>query len=91
MNAVKSYSGVLTEKKELKTGLKQDNTKWFNQEFIIKTNGKYPKTILFVAKAKAVEYLEKKNLGDEITVDFELDSKSTSSGTFTTATAVKIV
>lgn len=91
MEVKRSYTGILTEKKELKSGKKNDGTPWVNQEFLIRTDDKYPKTILFVAKAKAVDYLANKKVDDKIEVYFELDSKSTDKGTFTTATALKIV
>lgn len=72
---VNKYSGVLTEKKERKSGTTRDGKEWANQEFLIKTEGQYPKTILFLAKGKVLEYLNKKNEGDNVEVCYELESR----------------
>lgn len=72
---VNKYSGVITEKKERKSGTTKDGKDWVNQEFLIRTADQYPRTILFLAKGKVLDYLDKHNEGDTVEVCYNLESK----------------
>lgn len=89
-NQVNSYSGVITEKKEKKSGVTKDNKDWVNQDFIIQTNDKYPKIIKFTAKSNTIDSLDFKQVGESVSVDFIIEGKEYNGVVYNNVIATKI-
>ncbi len=89
-NQVNSYTGEITQIYEKKSGTSQNGKEWANQEFLIQTSDKYPKTIKFIAMGKAVEDLEKFREGNTVTVEFKIEAKEYKGVMYNNVIATKV-
>ena len=69
-------SGKVTHKGSIETVTGKDGTEYKSLEFVIKVpDDKYPKSLAFKAKGKAIEKAEKIKVGDEVKVMFNVSSR----------------
>lgn len=67
------------------------NGTWRKMEFVIETDGKYPKQIVFAAfKDEKIEQVERRRIGETITVKFDLESREFNDKYYTNANAYSI-
>jgi hypothetical protein len=70
--------------------LEQPTDKFQKRDFVIKTEGEYPKDICFQLINKGVDKLDHFSVGQTIEVHFDLQSKEYNGKWYTNATAWKI-
>ena len=82
-------TGVLEQKLAVVTGTGK-NGEWKKQEFILKTQGEYPKDVCLQAWGKTIDFLDKANTGDAISVQFDLESRENNGNWFSNIKAFRI-
>ena len=81
--------GQLVEILDKVTGEGRNGT-WEKQEFVIETQGQYPKKICFSLWGERTSYLEKLSQGDGIKVKFNVESREYKGKWYTDARAWRI-
>ena len=82
-------TGILKEKLELIKGVGVKG-EWKKQSFVIETPGEWAKLICFDVWGDTIQYLDKSNKGDSLTVDFDPESREYSGKWYTNLKAWKI-
>ena len=67
--------GKLTQIMPVENGTSQAGKEWRKREFVIETEGQYPKKIAFTLFGDKVTIIENYNVGDMIDVHFNLESR----------------
>ncbi|MFZ4798460.1 MAG: DUF3127 domain-containing protein [Bacteroidia bacterium] len=70
--------------------VKQISEKFSNQDFLIETDGQYPKKVLMQAMKSAQPYLDKLVLGDTGTFSFDAESREYNGKYYTNLKCFKI-
>ncbi len=74
-----------------KSGVSAKGSSWVAQEFIVETKEKYPKKIaMSLFGEEKVKLLENCLIGDELTVDFDIESKEYNGRWFTQCNAWRL-
>lgn len=68
-------SGKLIQKLPLQSGVGKTGTTWQKQEFVIETVETYPKKICANLWGDKVDVLEPINIGDQVTMSFNVESR----------------
>ncbi len=79
------FIGIVTEKKELKSGIsKAKGTAWTSQDFIIETVEQYPQRAIFSLFGDKTDLLQNIEINQPVTVKFNLSLNvfTTEKGTF---------
>ena len=71
--------------------VKQITEKFSNQDFLIETEGQYPKKLLMQANEKIRPYLDKLSMGDVKTFYFDVESRESNGKYYTNIKCFKIV
>lgn len=71
--------------------VKQISDKFSNQDFLIETEGQYPKKLLMQANEKIRPFLDKLVLGDTATFHFDVESREYNGKYYTNIKCFKIV
>lgn len=66
------------------------NGQWKKCEFVIETDGQYPKQICFALFKDKVELIERRQLGDVLTVKFDAESREYQGRYFTNLNAYSV-
>lgn len=81
--------GKLILKLETVTG-ESAKGQWSKKQFIIETAGQYPKQVCIMLWNDSIDYLEKYQIGDEITVSIEIESREYNDRWYTDVKAWKL-
>lgn len=84
-------TGKLILKLPLLSGTSKAGNNWQKQEFVIETNESYPKKICVNLWGDRIEQLNAFNIGDPITVSFDLESREFNGRWYTDLKAWKIM
>jgi len=81
--------GKLIQKLELVSG-NSSNGEWKKQQYIIETDGQYPKKVCLMLWNDSVSLLDKYNIGDEIISHINIESREYNDRWYTDVKAWKI-
>lgn len=81
--------GKVFKIKDKVTG-KSKNGTWVKQEFIVETNGEYPKKIAFSAWGDKTDIVSSLRVGEPVTVSFNAESREYNENWYTDLRAWKI-
>lgn len=82
-------SGKVVKVLEKMSGEGRNGT-WVKQEFVVETDGQYPKQVCFMAWGDKTEEVAKLNEGDPVTVSFDLQSREYNGRWYTDAKMWKL-
>lgn len=82
-------SGRFLQAFELKSGTSKAGNGWKSQDFLIETDEKYPKKIVFTVFSH-VDMIEGVKAGDIVDVNFEIESREWNGKWFTQAKAIGV-
>lgn len=82
-------TGILIAKLEPKTG-SGANGQWIIQEFVIETDGQYPKKIAIEAWNDKASIIQNTPIGAKITLDYSVESKEYNGKWYTKAKLFKV-
>ena len=84
-------SGKLIQKLPLQSGVGKTGTSWQKQEFVIETIETYPKKICANLWGEKTEALNALNIGDQVIMTFNLESREFNGKWYTKVKAWKVV
>lgn len=85
-----SQKGTVTKILDQQSGISANDKAWTKQEFVIQTEGEYPKSICFALFGEKCNYLVNLTEGQQVDVFFNLESKEYNGRYFTNINAWKI-
>jgi len=91
MSTSLEITGNIIKIDEPVSGTSKAGNKWTKQTFVIETEGEYPKKIALDCFGKTVELLQNSNVGDNITVSFNIESREHKEKWYTNINAWRIV
>ena len=85
-----TIEGKLIAKLEIEEGISASGNAWQKRNFILETEGKYPKKICFEAFGERVVQLDSIKVGSKVSVTFDCESREYNNKYYTTLKAWKI-
>ena len=82
--------GRIIHKLEPQTGAANSGKEWKKQDFVIETFDEYPKKICFECWNSTVEHLDNRNVGDNVQVSFNPESREYNERWYTSLKCWKI-
>ena len=70
-----SITGTITEILDIASGVSKAGNEWKKQEFILETEGQYPKKVCFTLFNDAIDFIDGHGIGEIVTVLFNLESR----------------
>lgn len=83
-------NGRLIQKLELQSGMSKSGSNWQKQEFIIETDEQYPKKICANLWGDKIDMLSSINIGDNVVLSFNLESREYNGKWYTDVKAWKL-
>ena len=83
-----TIKGKVTHKLEVESG-QGANGEWRKQSFVLETEGEYPKSVCFETWGAKVDVTDNFEIGQEVTVHYNLESREYNERWYTTAKAWK--
>lgn len=83
-------NGKLIQKLELQSGMSKTGSSWQKQEFVIETDEQYPKKVCANLWGDKIDMLSVINIGDKVTLSFNLESREYNGKWYTDVKAWKI-
>lgn len=83
-------NGKLIQKLELQSGMSKSGSNWQKQEFIIETDEQYPKKICANLWGDKIDMLSSINIGDDVVLSFNLESREYNGKWYTDVKAWKL-
>lgn len=83
-------NGKLIQKLELQSGMSKTGSSWQKQEFVIETDEQYPKKVCVNLWGDKIDMLSAINIGDKVTLSFNLESREYNGKWYTDVKAWKI-
>lgn len=90
MNMALEINGKLIQKLELQSGMSKSGSNWQKQEFIIETDEQYPKKICANLWGDKIDMLSSINIGDDVVLSFNLESREYNGKWYTDVKAWKL-
>ncbi len=90
MNMALEINGRLIQKLELQSGMSKSGSNWQKQEFIIETDEQYPKKICANLWGDKIDMLSSINIGDNVVLSFNLESREYNGKWYTDVKAWKL-
>jgi len=90
MNMALEINGKLIQKLELQSGMSKSGSNWQKQEFIIETDEQYPKKICANLWGDKIDMLSSINIGDNVMLSFNLESREFNGRWYTDVKAWKL-
>jgi len=85
-------AGILVDILPVQSGISKSSGKeWKSQDFVVEQGGQYPKNASFTLFGDKVSYIEKFELGDELTVKFSVESRKFNDRYFTNLQAYSVI
>jgi hypothetical protein len=81
-----TLTGKITNILPIQSGTSKSGNEWKKQDFVIETDGQYPKQVCFTKWGGEIDY----KIGQIVTVSFDLESREYQGKYFTDAKAWKI-
>lgn len=72
------------------SGTTKQGKDWSNKQFVVETEGQYPKKVCLTASGKSLEYAEKLQVNDEVTVMYNPESSEYNEKWYTKLNAYSI-
>lgn len=83
-------NGKLIQKLELQSGMSKSGSNWQKQEFVIETDEQYPKKICANLWGDKIDMLSSINIGDNVMLSFNLESREFNGRWYTDVKAWKL-
>lgn len=83
-------SGRLSVIQDIQSGESKNGKSWQKRDFVIETEGQYPKLIAFTLFGDKVVYVDKFSIGTMVEVKFNLESRSFGDKYFTNVNAYSV-
>ena len=83
-------NGKLIQKLELQSGVSKSGSNWQKQEFVIETDEQYPKKICANLWGDKIDMLSSVNIGDNVTLSFNIESREFNGRWYTDVKAWKL-
>lgn len=72
---VMELEGVINTILEQKTGTTQRGSTWTSQDFVVETEGRYPKKVCLSVGTRSIDTLSQFKAGDRVKVEFDIDAR----------------
>lgn len=86
-----TVSGKVTHILKPQSGTSKAGKDWNKQDFVIETNDQYPKSVCFTLFGDKTDLISKVEVGNDVDVSFNLESKEYNGRWFANVNAWKVV